>query len=339
MDFHADYSVILTTDIEHNSLYKWCLQEFDADGEQVGSDLIPWAWSLKFSVSNLRYSFNLSGEDGSGFSLLDGDDALDDEEEKETERDINFKNSEVIVADLTPTVSGSYKAAYSMLGTNRNIKDIQLLIKRSEKDSCDLWGCVRYTYKIDFRNETTDDTIQIYLYLTPEKFDEISGLINSRIVNVASLRLSGVFGFYSNWSPEISTDSIKVLTPLLKDHNLEIPEDCQFDPPRLGRVDEFDLQLGNNLPLLSDDADEVERADYDWADEKAASAVASISEYYQDQEDHFSEDADEAERDDSEGISASTVSTSVEKPSKRVCRQSRNRSGNLSILARASTVG
>ena len=62
MDYHTDFAVKLNTETEYSSLYEWCLQEFDSDGEQVGRDLIPWSWSLYFTDTNLRQTYILKNE-------------------------------------------------------------------------------------------------------------------------------------------------------------------------------------------------------------------------------------------------------------------------------------
>lgn len=288
MDYHTDYAVRLITETEHSSLYKWCLQEFDSDGEQVGRDLIPWAWSLDFAVTKIHYAYSLENNDPDRYRF--------DEEAKGSETDgsdIEITNSEVILAELVPAEGGRYRTSYSMVGTNREISNIQLRIEKADKDACAIWGNVSYTFELDFRYETSDDLIEVHLQLTPEKFDELARMINSGGVDEASLRLSGVSGFYSDWSPEISTDFIKVLTPISNDHKVEAPEDADIDPPRLGGVREFQFGLKNNHRLTSKGRDETNSANFAWAKEQAEAEVRSVSEDPQDI-DSDAEDDDDA---------------------------------------------
>ena len=56
-------------------------------------------------------------------------------------------------------------------------------------------------------------------------------------------------GFYSNWSPSISTDGIKILTRFKDEQNLELVETTDIDPPRLGEVSGFTLSLHQNHKL------------------------------------------------------------------------------------------
>ena len=225
MDSHTDYTVKLKTNT--GKYYSWCIQEFDAGVKQVGTDLTPWDDVQDFRVSNLRYYFNL--KNSSFYSLFNGDEwEEDDESEEEVEaadQNKDLKASEVILADLTPSGEGRHQTTtnYSMVGTSRHIKGIRLVIAKSEEDGCQIWGSVSYTAEIDFRDETFDDVIQVDLNLTPNKFDRISRLINSRIVNEASLSLHSVCGFYSEPGTfENSTYSIKVLTCDREGHKLEI---------------------------------------------------------------------------------------------------------------------
>jgi hypothetical protein len=62
MDYHIDRRVILNQDSEFKNLYKWSLQEFDADGKKLGSDQIPWNWHLYFTASELTVSDTITLE-------------------------------------------------------------------------------------------------------------------------------------------------------------------------------------------------------------------------------------------------------------------------------------
>ena len=53
MDHHVDRRVVLSEKSEFKNLYPWFLHEVDAQGANVGGDLIPWEWSFRFTVSEL----------------------------------------------------------------------------------------------------------------------------------------------------------------------------------------------------------------------------------------------------------------------------------------------
>jgi hypothetical protein len=97
-----------------------------------------------------------------------------------------------------------------------------------------------YTTEIDFRNETTDDTLQFYLHVSAARFAQYVEMMRRYPANIIALRLGIVDGLYSEWSPSISADRIKVLTNS-KDHQLTIPEGCAITPPTLGRIGEFSI--------------------------------------------------------------------------------------------------
>lgn len=240
MDYHLDNKIRLNDKTEHESLYSWCLQEINSEGEQIGSDLIPWEWSFHFTASELRLS--------QGFEF--GELSFFDDEEKEQEEEPKFQDAEVITAIIHPGICTDGKwldddPRFSMLGTNRAITDFSIRISpvdEGEKEYCKVWGCVSYTSEIDFRDETTPDTVEIYLGLTKERFYKLAELISNKSIDVARIGISRVSGFYSDWSPSISTNSVKVLARG-SEQEIDIPEGCKIDPPKLGSVGKFDLTL------------------------------------------------------------------------------------------------
>jgi hypothetical protein len=227
--------VILSTESEYKSLYSWSLQEVDAEGNKIDRDQIPWEWTLYFTATELALSDTLKIEPDYG----------SDDDSK-----IAVRERQNIRAKLTPgdpwERGRSRHPAYSMFGTDRIISSFELFIERlegeEEEERCTAWGSVSYTFDLDFRDETTDDEINFHLYVRPETFARYAAKISAGEVNEAVLQISHVDGFYSDWSPSISTDDIKVLTSH-KDHVVEVPEGCEIVPPRLGKVGEAELYL------------------------------------------------------------------------------------------------
>jgi hypothetical protein len=84
-------------------------------------------------------------------------------------------------------------------------------------------------------------------------------MVRNHPPNVVTLRVGFVHGLYSEWSPSISTNRVKVLTSL-KDHQLVIPEGCAIAPPTLGRVGEFDVSF-MTMRALDKPTREVELSD------------------------------------------------------------------------------
>ena len=250
MEYHLEREIRLSEESEYVNLYSWSLQEFDKDGNKIGIDQIPWKWSIYFTASELRYIRSIHIEQSYN----------SEEAEKENKP---VKDSETIIATLHPGICvGGQRlqndVAFSMLGTGRIIRNFMLRIQKLEDgnnhEGCSLWGCVSYTTELDFRDETTDDAVEIYLGLSQKRFNSLAEIIKYQRADVVQLRLQRASGFYSEWSPSISTDSVKVLTAY-DEQIIVCPEKCDIKPPRLGEVGEFELTI-------------VQRCDYNLFKEK-----------------------------------------------------------------------
>jgi hypothetical protein len=239
MEYHIDNRVVLSTEREHKSLYSWSIKEFDEKGKQIGGDQIPWEWSLNFEVIELSSIH--------GVQIKAGDD-ISDEEETQTQ---TVEITEALHGKLRPSVEMRRAGAYSLFGTQRRIEHFDLLIYKvagDVREYCRLWGSPSYTSEWDFQDLTEPDSVQIYIYLSPEKFDQVSTLVKLPVATSVGVRLKGVSGFYSEWSPSIRTDRIKILANS-KDQRLQNPEQLDFDPPALGYVQEFQISFRQDLPL------------------------------------------------------------------------------------------
>ena len=218
----------------------------------MGRDLVPWNWGLYFNASELilRDSITIEPDFREGA----------DPSEKEV------RKRRVIHGKLQPSRVRYDQTSYSMLGTDRTITDIQLVIDvwggEDPQERCTAWGGVSYTFDADFRDETIDDCLIFHLYVLPEEFDRYAEMIAAASIDQATFRVSRVFGFYSDWSPSISTSSIKVLTHE-KEHEVEVPAGCEIDPPRLGLVDEasFEIHCINKFELAVEEDEWVDDAD------------------------------------------------------------------------------
>lgn len=257
MECHLDHRIRLSQESKYKNLYSWSLQEVSENGEQIGLDQVPWQWSLYFSASELRYTKEVSIQRESA-----PEDILRNSEGVSSAESIS-----AVLHSGRPSADGIFEreAFYSMFGTNRQIKDFSLVIRPLEevdsRDACAVWGCISYTSEIDFRTETEDDILQIYVGVSSERFNELRELVNHVRPDVFVIRLGRVAGFYSEWSPSVSTNRIKVLTGG-SEHKVEVPDGCEVDPPRLGEVGEFALTATSRNSLkLKRDSDESGEVD------------------------------------------------------------------------------
>jgi hypothetical protein len=232
-------------------------------GEKIGSDQIPWAWSNRFVATSLNYQVLLRGKRKNTSRIKGRDIPLKATANKSQ---INIDEEEYINATLK---SENDETSYSMFGTDRKIKDIVLSIykeTKQSKENCFVWGCPSYEYELDFSNIVQPDTISFSLFLKPDKFNKILDLIKTNNLNKLMFIPGGVNGFYSEWSPSISTRNIKVLCVDSK-HKVEVDKKCQLTAvqqkniPRLGEIYDFDLRILQNqnrnlINLKSDDNDD-----------------------------------------------------------------------------------
>lgn len=248
LDLHLNRRIVASTASKFSSLYTKHLAELDTDGNKIDRDLIPWNWSLTFLATEMTARTTLEISTGLKWLADEGN----YEDEKPT-----AKHDETIVAKLTPSEYGDPHGSfprYSMMGTDRTIQSFEIAIASNgdeEADEiCTVWGCVAYTYEVDFTEDVTDDTILFNLYVKPSTLAHYLDLIRQEAITQAMLHVQRVDGFYSDWSPAISTDFIKVLTAD-KSHVIEIEPGQSDDFHRLGKVGEASLNLRKviSLPL------------------------------------------------------------------------------------------
>jgi hypothetical protein len=238
-----DYGLRLHTEPEYEGLYGWAIHEVEADGSPVGQDQIPWVWDLPFSATScvLTNRFEISAP----FSL-----------KGKSEAPPTIEVDQIIRMALWPDVRRNGRATtFSMFGTKRAIRDFTLEVRPlddpAKGERCNAWGMVSYTTEIDFQDETSDDCIWFYLYVRQETFARYVDLVDRGAIDDVFFSVSSVDGFYSEWSPEISTDCIKVLLSA-HEHKLNLPPGFQGELPHLGKVGSARLLLHRRLQLDKD---------------------------------------------------------------------------------------
>ncbi|MER9606930.1 hypothetical protein [Mesorhizobium sp. M0243] len=237
MENHVDRRVILCPEAEYKNLYEWSVQEVGANGNKIDRDQIPWEWTLYFKATELTLHDTLTVG-----SLMSG--APHDE--------INTVIAKQSISAKLHPFGAARPPSYSMFGTGRTITDISLSIIPSavndEQEQCVAWGVVSYTSEIDFREETTPDCIGFYLFVRPDRFARYAEMVASSALEEVLFFVGRVPGFYSDWSPSTSTNRIKILADK-NAQKIEIPPDCEIDPPRLGRAQYAQLNIRHAADL------------------------------------------------------------------------------------------
>lgn len=233
MEYRIEKKITFNGDTEHRSLYKWCLNEIETNDAKDGRDLIPFHSPLFFTGSSLQL-----------VSELGAIKQYNDKQERIPPT--TFKNTHAIVGVFHSGIchdgaSLTDQVPFTMMGANRGITEFKVRLSESSdgNEDCQIFGIPSYDYEVDFRNETEPDWLQLEITLLPDKFVQIAEAVRAKKVDSATLMISHVSGFYSDWSPSISPDFIKVLTD---SHKIEGHDDS-FEIPTVGKVDQFRLTL------------------------------------------------------------------------------------------------
>ncbi len=237
MDIHLDRKIVFRDNQEFRSLHEWSLIE-KSDDEISTDEYIPWHWSQYFRAKEAKFSDRILSRNPSLDAPSEGN---------------PVEQSQSIVVDLEPNAHRFANATtYSMLGTARTISKFSLCIRplsnSSQPEFCHAYGAVSYDLEIDFRKTRIEDFVEFELWIKPEAFWRYADRISRETISEIEFKVGFVSGFYSTWSPSISTDHIKVLTED-KYHAVEFPDGRSVNLPRMGIVGDFDLAMDKRISL------------------------------------------------------------------------------------------
>lgn len=237
MDFNLDRTTRINYSPEYQGLYKWCLAEFDKEGNQLGRDQIPWDLSLYFVGHSLKVFTSISNE---------SDEAIGPRKKTSISGKLQpgfYRDAENLTEDVR----------YSFFGTNREIKNFSFSIRETvdgEAESCSLTAIPEYETNLDFDNWTEEDFVGFDLKLERDKFRELVATLEARAVDSVWLRVNRVAGIYSEWTPDITTYRAKILSRFQLNSVEGIDED-RAKPLVAGMVGEYDFQFVTLTKLLA----------------------------------------------------------------------------------------
>jgi len=123
--------------------------------------------------------------------------------------------------------------------------------------------CELYTSELDFRNETIDDSVHFILYVRSETFISYAEKIAASCFEDVLFTVKQVYGFYSYFSPHPPHSYRSLIKVLIRsDYDVEIPNECDFVPLRLGKLNYANLifrrseKLKNVEDIVSDKMNE-----------------------------------------------------------------------------------
>ncbi len=270
MDYKLEKRIEVNYEPTNCPFNNWCLNEYDENNNKIGKDLVPYAFSVYFICSSLKVVRQT-------FLRTDSEDG--DRKKVKQKAIVTGTIHSGFCRDgetLTDVVS------YSFFGTKRKIEKFNVSITEAndEQDEyCTLVGIPSYTTEIDFVDATEPDFLGFDVYLKKERFEALVTHIESKAVDSCWMSASLVSGFYSEWSPSISTNFIKVLTP---SHDLEGLDKDKFQPKRVGEVRDFSFhftsmhklnlkqQLIEKINIENEFEPEIDDIDFATADEIAS---------------------------------------------------------------------
>ncbi|MDF2811629.1 MAG: hypothetical protein K0S56_2660 [Microvirga sp.] len=223
----------------YESLYSWAITEVDSEGKVIGRDQIPWVWTLYFTATEIALSDQLNVKEERP------------RDEHQLGQTAEILHRRVIRTKLRPGDTRSDenfygRTTYRMFGTDRVVKefalDIHPLPDESDKEEARVWGIVAYTDSNDFHPSKQDDYVGFSLMVKPTTFELYARRFAEGTADELILGVGLVSGFYSEWSPDVFTTDVKILTTG-KEHVVEMPVGIEFEPPRLGSIGEANLYI------------------------------------------------------------------------------------------------
>lgn len=238
MEHNLEKKVKYDIEDEYKSLYSWSLIEVNADETNAPKKWVPFVWSTRFIASKLAVIRRIS---------------IQKDYDSEEENAKNLTDTSVIVADLYSGYCNDGEnledfVRYGMFGTDRKVEAFTLKINVANDgiEKCKAWATPSYDYEVDFRSSVASDCVEFNLYLEKDRWESIAQLIQNKSIDSMLVSFSDVSGFYSDWSPSISTNSIKILTSY---HSVEGDEKIVESIPKVGDVGEFGLMLYSDKNL------------------------------------------------------------------------------------------
>mgnify|MGYP000017513790 CR=1 FL=1 len=234
-------TIKLNNDSEYSSLYSWSLEEYDSEGKKVTEAFIPMQiGTIYLDVGELEYRHNFQG---SGY-----------EPNNPKITDSEFISGTLKTQEYSQVPWQNTKNTFSMFGTNREIKTFNIIIHKVDNDSrkeesFNMSGHIGYEAEadLDVPAQKAEDALFIIVVLGEEKFNKIVQNIKDGL-HPNYVSIGHAEGLYNRWTPSIHLEDIKILTDE-KDftadrsfiQQVEIPEDCDIKPPRLGKLTEFNI--------------------------------------------------------------------------------------------------
>lgn len=198
-EYFLELNAKLNKEPKNKALYDWCINEIHKETKVKGRDLIPFDGINEFKSTNISYNVSLENNTYKSKKF--------------------FYQNEWIKVQMIP----DNEERYTMLGAARDIKDIVLTIHK--KDKMIKGNNMRVKGYHAFSSEDPDDIrydeqLSFIIYLDKYNYEEIIHLAKKKLIDDVYLSVTDVKGFYSDWSPRVSSPLKMLLTD--KEHSKEL---------------------------------------------------------------------------------------------------------------------
>lgn len=237
MEYHLDRSIGFNPTPKYAGLYPWSIVEREAGETQVGPDWIPWEWTVSFRATSCTVSDDLELGTYSG-------------ESKSAERAVRRRVVRFKLREGHRTDNFEPRTTLSMFGTTRAFViaelDVMPLEDGDTEERCVALGFPAYADDNDFVRQSQDDYLGFYLLVHKQAFWQLAENVKRGVVKEVIFSAGAVDGFYSTWTPDITTSAVKILTqgdaqPLTP----APPGDISL--PRLGKVGRASLSVSHQI--------------------------------------------------------------------------------------------
>lgn len=233
---------LLILEINDDPLFRkpWSISEIDELSENAAKNQFPWIWQFDFNLNNINITNIISTPDAyeRHKECLVGDDRY------------RIRERSRIYADLQPNKYST--SQFSMFGASEPIEFFIFYIIPSylgSEEGLRIYG------------NRTSSIVNFELTLGATKFRRIAQRIERQLITGARLFVQNVDGIYSSVDANYNDYNrhFKMLSIDTESQPLILPPDFHVDPPRLGAVKDFELQLyssNSRNDILNDDQNE-----------------------------------------------------------------------------------
>ncbi len=245
MDYLLERKVKLNLNTEYKNLYSWCLNEFDENSKQVGSDWIPFRWTFWFTGASLHLETRLSLECETNINVALGNKPV--KSSAKVKKSLHGKFFSGVCFDGKNLIR---QVEFSILGTGRPINQFGVSINEAQSEDdevCWLTVCPSYESEdVNFNKTIEDDFAAFDVYIAPEKFAELVKLVENRSLDSITFTASNIDGVYAYWTPTIATRDAKFLT---SNDVVSKNENDVFEGKVTSIVGEFNISFTTNSHL------------------------------------------------------------------------------------------